>query len=280
MEQDLNECDDGSSFGSTLSQCMYFGLSFSKVGCDFRGLIAPIITKCIKRYFKQTVTNGTKKFQRDMDSFTLINKVYSTGVASNSSNSNQIKRIDSNDTTPKLENIQDFYPLAEYCNCLLTAFNDLRVCAPLSLVYHVTQTVQQSLHDVANIILLFYQHEHQAFTEIAKEQFTLFCKCFVYELIPYIQNCIKLVYPTLQISKYLGVPVTVLEKGKYLTLDRTVILEPIQHLILPLHNVIEEELKSSIATSSQIKTNDSEISETVTKLVDENTVKEVNNDTS
>lgn len=219
MEQDLAECD-GTSFSSTLSQCMYFGLSFSKVGCDFRGLAAPIICACIEKHFQQSIVSATTKLKNDMDCFTLINKVYSTVK----------KDLDNN----KLVQVQEFYPLAVYCNGILQAFNDLRVCAPVQLVCSITKSIEQSLHQVSNVILQFYQQEHQAFSDVANEQFSCFCKCFVYELIPHIQTCLKSVYPPIQIATHLGVTVQYLEKGKYLTFDRDFILEPIKHL-LPLN---------------------------------------------
>jgi hypothetical protein len=50
---------------------MYFGLSFSRVGADFRGLLAPIFIGSVSRNFEHAVRKASKKFEQDMERFTL-----------------------------------------------------------------------------------------------------------------------------------------------------------------------------------------------------------------
>ena len=52
----------------------------------------------------------------------------------------------------------DFYPLAAYCNHVLTAFNDLRLCAPVSMACEVSRTLETSLQEVNRIILAFHRY--------------------------------------------------------------------------------------------------------------------------
>lgn len=61
----------GSSLSSLLGQSMYFGLSFSRVGADFRALIAPIFVKTVINNFTSAVRKATKRFDVDMEKFTL-----------------------------------------------------------------------------------------------------------------------------------------------------------------------------------------------------------------
>lgn len=72
LEQDLNK-GVGSSLSSLLGQSMYFGLSFSRVGADFRALIGPIFVKTIINNFSAAIRRATKKFDIDMEKYTLSN---------------------------------------------------------------------------------------------------------------------------------------------------------------------------------------------------------------
>lgn len=51
----------------------------------------------------------------------------------------------------------EFQPLAVYCNNVLSAFNDLRLCAPLSVACHVTQQIENSLERAALVILQYHR---------------------------------------------------------------------------------------------------------------------------
>lgn len=54
---------------------MYFGLSFSRVGADFRALIAPIFVKTVVNNFSSAIKKATKKFDADMEKFILSKNI-------------------------------------------------------------------------------------------------------------------------------------------------------------------------------------------------------------
>lgn len=60
---------------------MYFGLSFSRVGADFRCLLIPRFQEAAHGVFKQAVDNATQEFAMDMMSYSLV----TTSVAYNQS---------------------------------------------------------------------------------------------------------------------------------------------------------------------------------------------------
>ncbi|ESP04822.1 hypothetical protein LOTGIDRAFT_94820, partial [Lottia gigantea] len=189
----------GGRLDSLLGQCMYFGLSFSRVGADFRGLLAPIFQNAALNYFQVALKIANKKFEENMESYNLL------GVSSTSSNipySSQPSQL----YPPTV--LLDFHPLAAYCNNILTAFNDLRLCAPINLACNVAESLQRSLMEINRVILAFYRAEETTFNVEEKDQFGQFCATYVVDLLPYINKCLLALFPTNQISQILGVPVS------------------------------------------------------------------------
>lgn len=54
LEADLS-AGVGGRLDSVLSQCMYFGLSFSRIGADFRPILLPIVHRAVLESFKKTI---------------------------------------------------------------------------------------------------------------------------------------------------------------------------------------------------------------------------------
>ena len=62
----------GTRIDSLLGQCMYFGLSFSRVGVDFRSLLIPIFQETIENSTKSQLDLVRDRFNGDMSEFTFI----------------------------------------------------------------------------------------------------------------------------------------------------------------------------------------------------------------
>ncbi|CRL02517.1 CLUMA_CG015074, isoform A [Clunio marinus] len=206
---------------SILGQCMYFGVSFSRIGVDFRAQLTHIFMKTITKYLNGSVIEATKQFERGMEQFTLINKdVSGFRKHSNESGSNTNMEKDKATIIPP-EKLLDFHPLAAYCNALLNIFNELRVFVPVSLLNPFVLSLEVSLENVSRAILSFYKSEQQALGKNERECFLKMCSCFVFELVPYIQNCVNLIFANNRLN--LNVESLTIFKSEN-------IFEPLKHL--------------------------------------------------
>ncbi|CAG2208481.1 COG8 [Mytilus edulis] len=229
LESDL-QIGVGGRLDSILGQCMYFGLSFSRVGADFRGLLAPIFQRAALNTFTLALTEAIKKFEENMQSYNLLN-VTSTSGSSYTSASQAGQMY-----PPNL--LLDFYPLAAYCNHILTAFNELRLCAPISMACEVSQALESSLQQINRIILAFHRAEETTFDKKEKDNFDNFCTVYVTDLVPYLNKCLQTLFPPAHLAQILGVSILEFNKmGNLGIVDITKVLAPIEHLIPKLEPI-------------------------------------------
>lgn len=52
----------------------------------------------------------------------------------------------------------EFNPLAAYCNDVLTALNELRLCAPVAIVTEVCDSLHDSFVNIGKVILAFHRY--------------------------------------------------------------------------------------------------------------------------
>lgn len=128
------------------------------------------------------------------------------------------------------EALLDYYPLAEYCNGMLTVLNSFRVTAPLNIVKEVYDAFRFSFSKSVQVLLAFYHKEQQAFTDIERQNFVSLCVCFTEDLVPYITKCLSQSFPSTQIAELLGVTLTVLQEQKILHFDHNGICEPLNSI--------------------------------------------------
>ncbi|KAH8323542.1 hypothetical protein KR067_013234 [Drosophila pandora] len=233
------------SVETVLGQCMYFGLSFSRVGADFRALMAPIFVDVIRCRFESSVEEVNVQFERELDRFTLINK-----VALHLHSRKQVDPDQESFAPP--ETLLDFYPLAALCNGYLGALNELRLCAPLALATDVARCLERSLHLAAQRVLAFYRQEQQAFAGSEREAFIRLCSCLAYDLVPYVQRCIHGVFSPQALTVHLGISLLQLEQQQLTYLQQARILEPLKHL-LPTKVLVQSQVQASEVPSAEAK---------------------------
>lgn len=207
--------EDEASFESLLNQCMYLCLSFGRVGADMRCVLTPLFRNNILTQFRIGLDKVDNQFEHQMRSY----KVPSI--------KNVPRPINESISTGPPENLLDYYPLAEYCNGMLTVLNTMRVTAPLNIVKEVYHAFRESFNKSVQVLLAFYQCEQQSFTDIEKQNFVSLCICFTEDLVPYIGKCLALSFPSTNIAELLGVTLTVLRDSNILHIDQSAICEPL-----------------------------------------------------
>ncbi|XP_067574992.1 conserved oligomeric Golgi complex subunit 8 isoform X3 [Pseudorca crassidens] len=199
LETDLNR-GIGSRLDSLLGQCMYFGLSFSRVGADFRGQLAPVFQRVAISTFQKAIQETVEKFQDEMNSYTLI----SAPAILSSSNLPAAVPVTQPGTLQPPMVLLDFPPLACFLNNILVAFNDLRLCCPMALAQDVTVALEDALAKVTKVILAFHRAEEAAFSSGEQELFVQFCTVFLEDLVPYLNRCLQVLFPPAQMAQTLG----------------------------------------------------------------------------
>ncbi|KAF9823089.1 hypothetical protein SFRURICE_018242 [Spodoptera frugiperda] len=217
LNQDLPK-EDEASFESLLNQCMYLCLSFGRVGADMRCVLTPLFRNNILTQFHTGLEKADNQFEAQMRTY----KVPSI--------KNVPRPINETVSTGPPENLLDYYPLAEYCNGMLSVLNSMRVTAPLNIVKEVYNAFRESFNKAVQVLLTFYYREQQSFTDTEKQNFLSLCVCFTEDLVPYIAKCLAQSFPSTQVAELLGVTLTVLQESNILHVDQNAICEPLNFI--------------------------------------------------
>jgi hypothetical protein len=124
-----------------------------------------------------------------------------------------------------------FTPLALFCNAQLSAFNALRLNAPLALAPLITNLVQNSLLSASKAILARYRQEELAFSSTEQQGVQRLCTCFADDFVPHMQKCLQSLFPVVGIAANLGLSSQQIQRDGIGFLDKNEIIDPIRHLL-------------------------------------------------
>lgn len=225
LQQNASQ-EDEASLESLINQCMYLCLSFGRVGADMRAVMSPLFRDIIANEFTKNLRKTDSQFEIEMKHYKLVNRKMGRKTTAEG---------EPNQNAPP-ESLLDFYPLAEYCNGLLTALNGLRVVAPFCVARQVLSDMHQSLSYVSKVLLSYYHKEQQAFSAQEKEIFVACCNLFTDELIPYIQKCIYQVFSPATLAEQLGISLAAVHEEKLLSFDTEMICSPVNEILSMLNS--------------------------------------------
>ncbi|XP_043959059.1 conserved oligomeric Golgi complex subunit 8 [Gambusia affinis] len=217
----------GPRLDSLLGQCMYFGLSFSRVGADFRGQLAPLFQQVALEAFQAALQEAVDRFQEDMNRYTLV----ALPVALGGALAPAAPGIQPGTLQPPTA-LLDFPPLACFLNHILSAFNDLRLCCPLGAAQDVSHSLENVLRAVTRVIVAFHRAEQSAFSSREEDLFVQFCSSFADDLLPFLSRCLQVLFPPAELALVLGVPASQLHRyGGLGRIDVSAVLRPLDFIL-------------------------------------------------
>jgi len=224
------DLDSGiNSFESILGQAMYFGLSFSRVGFDFRPLLAPIFLKAIE-----------KQFVAKLDSAAALKTISESLAALDFSRlpvSPTPLPFSQESSTPPLS-LLDYPPLAHVTNAILTALNEIRLVCPLSLAPIVTATVQDLLCRLTSNLLDYQSTLHTGWSDDDNLGFGQLCLATQNILLPYIQTALSALFTPTQLQTVTGLARTELVQQGIGFIKKDKIMEPLAPFIPVVEDIV------------------------------------------
>ena len=176
-----------SRLDSILRPVMYFGQSFSKVGADFRSLIANVFIETIEKILAEELKSTVNSFESLMMSHSLMASVshnQSTSVTPSSTTKTPLPPV----------NLLQHQPLCVLVNGILSMLNQVRSCCPVSIAQWLFVNLSAAFSKAADILVTFHSAESAAFSKTEKKNFDSLCKSFIYTAIPHINDCLQVMF--------------------------------------------------------------------------------------
>ncbi|XP_072972886.1 conserved oligomeric Golgi complex subunit 8 [Typha angustifolia] len=186
LEAMLPKISEGGSLSNILDQCMYCAMGLGLVGLDFRGLLPPLFENAVLNLFSKNMSAAVENFQVVLDSHRWV-PMPSVGFATNG----VIDETQDDVTPPSV--LMEHPPIAVFVNGVSAAMNELRPCAPVSLMHILAQEVVNGLQAVSDSLV-----RYNAMRMLRGNESTLFlslCQAFVEVAYPYCATCFGRCYP-------------------------------------------------------------------------------------
>ena len=187
---------------SLLSQSMYFGLSFSRIGADFRPMLVNIFHRTMFKTLSSHLSAASIDFREAMRHY-ILTPPYQTPHPPSSSSCSQAPR-DPSKTPPPPHALLQFTPLARYLNQVLTTFNEVKQCPLTSLALPFRSALVACISAMVQSVCEFDARERSSYSEKERDLFIHFCFLTAYELIPFISSALLHMYPIDCVNEFLS----------------------------------------------------------------------------
>ena len=254
---------------SLLNQAMYFGQSFGRIGADFRLSLVPIFQDAALSIALGTLHGADVKFAQGIEELALkanLNSRAHTRAddqfegANRSIEQNRCDTENKDNVTPPMS-LLEFLPLAELCNTILLAFNEIRLVTPMAIAPTLVSAIQSLLQSSAQAVSdkerRFSKNKSTTDTEISA--FGRMVQVFVLDFLPHIDRVIKLVFSPSLMCSILGTNSQMLESAKnneskcHITLNMSSITELLPEKYIPAYSTPICDTKSEHVSENESK---------------------------
>ena len=171
---------------SVLNQAMYFGLSFSRIGADFRMLMLPIFAEVVLTNVKQSLSSTISSFKSILACYTF------TGTAI--SENTIVQPISQVGTVNPPAQLILYPPLSWLANEIIAILNDLRNCCPTCIENEVVNEFDLFVSDLAHIFASYFENEKSTMTSKEKNVFVSTCSALKDLLTPFVMRAPRLIF--------------------------------------------------------------------------------------
>eukprot|EP00698_Gefionella_okellyi_P007193 TRINITY_DN1746_c0_g4_i1.p1 TRINITY_DN1746_c0_g4~~TRINITY_DN1746_c0_g4_i1.p1 ORF type:complete len:479 (+),score=92.19 TRINITY_DN1746_c0_g4_i1:17-1453(+) len=189
LEHEIGKIVDGGALNQVYDDCIYFGNSLSSIKCDCKALFLPIFEGAIMTLVGRSLRTACTTLVESM-------RVCQWSAIQPSASATPVSAAaaagDSVDQYAPPTILLQFTPLALLTNDMLTALNDLRQCALLSLREHFIAEFQRVFQVVVDTIAAFRANHTLRESETAG--FAAFSSVAVDVCLPYLSRCLNAVY--------------------------------------------------------------------------------------
>ncbi|KAH9158124.1 hypothetical protein AeRB84_000065 [Aphanomyces euteiches] len=151
LSETLPKLADFGAVANVMEQVLFFGGSLGRVGVDFRGIV-------FVQFQKHLVETLSTQWRDVVDEFDVALGAYSSKQSTTPIMLASFRNLTTttDDTSPP-HVIMAFPVLAQLTNGLLNSFNNLRLCALVSLEYRLSQLLQSAMVGVIDVLARFCQ---------------------------------------------------------------------------------------------------------------------------
>ena len=257
---------------SVISQAMYFGLAFSRVGLDFRALMVPIFEEAICKHFADALHTANGKFDEALakcnwselyvENHPTTTTTSTTSVKAQPAAAAASAAFSAHPSAPNAATVVNppmqllnYPPLAVYLNGVLQGFNELRLCAPLSLHQTMSNELRRSLATMARSIHSFHVKERAAFDSRETETFAQFVRELATTLVPFVESSLRTLFSLEQLKRAYGVTDShdIDKLSASMHLDVYVLFECLGDMLPPKKQPLTFELPDDVALIAEVE---------------------------